>query len=183
MKGEIKAVHFDREYRIIPEAAKQFSPEQAEMANAFHRSFPEYKATPLVDLKNLANELGVASIHVKDESYRFGLNAFKVLGGSYCLGRYIAERLGQDISELPYDIMTGDAVKKELGNLTFVTATDGNHGRGIAWTANRLGQKSVVYMPHGSATERLDNIRALGSDASITDLNYDDTVRMASSMA
>jgi diaminopropionate ammonia-lyase len=75
--------------------------------------------------------------------------------------------------------MTSPEIREKLGEITFVTATDGNHGRGVAWTANRLKQKSVVYMPKGSAEERLRNIQALGSDASITDLNYDDAVRLA----
>jgi len=67
--------------------------------------------------------------------------------------------------------------------MTFITATDGNHGRGVAWTANRLKQHSVVYMPKGSAQERLNNIKALGSDASITEYNYDDAVRLANKHA
>lgn len=183
MNGEIKLVHRDHTAPVLPEAAKLFGPEEAKKANEFHRSFPEYAPTPLVELKTLAKELGVSDIYVKDESYRFGLNAFKVLGGSYCLGRYIAEVLGRDISQLPYGVMTSEDMRKQLGELTFVTATDGNHGRGIAWTANRLKQNSVVYMPHGSAAERLANIKALGADALITDLNYDDTVRLASRMA
>ncbi|MED3562600.1 pyridoxal-phosphate dependent enzyme, partial [Bacillus xiapuensis] len=70
-----------------------------------------------------------------------------------------------------------------MGVITFVTATDGNHGRGIAWAANQLGQKSVVYMPNGSSEIRLNNIRKEGAEASITDLNYDDTVRLASQKA
>ena len=151
----------------------------AEKVINFHKSFPEYKETPLVSLDNLAKQLGVNNIYIKDESYRFGLNAFKVLGGSYAIGRYIAKKLNKDISELPYEKMVSKEVKDILGDITFVTATDGNHGRGVAWTANRLKQKSVVYMPKGSAQERLDNIKALGSDASITDLNYDDAVRLA----
>lgn len=160
-------------------SVERFGPESAAKAKAFHSSFPEYKETPLVNLKALAESLGVASIHVKDESYRFGLNAFKVLGGSYTIANYIAKKLGMDISELPYDKLVSSEIREKTGDLTFVTATDGNHGRGVAWTANRLGQKSVVYMPKGSATERLENIRALGADASITDLNYDDAVRLA----
>lgn len=158
---------------------KRFGYENAKKVSAFHRSFPEYNVTPLADLSHLAQTLGVKSIHVKDESYRFHLNAFKVLGGSYAIGSYIAQKLGMDISELPYEKMTSPEIREKLGDVTFVTATDGNHGRGVAWTANRLGQKSVVYMPKGSAQERLDNIRALGSDASITELNYDDAVRLA----
>lgn len=75
--------------------------------------------------------------------------------------------------------MISQEIKEKLGQITFVTATDGNHGCGIAWIANRLGQKCVVYMPKGSAEERLHNIQALGADASITELNYDDAVRLA----
>ena len=178
MKECIKAVHFDRRTEGLSDC-KRFGPKNADKVRAFHKSFPEYKETPLADLKNLAKELGVASIHVKDESYRFGLNAFKVLGGSYAIGSWIAKKLGMDISELPYDKMTSDEIKAKLGDTTFVTATDGNHGRGVAWTANRLKQHSVVYMPKGSSLERLNNIKALGSDASITDMNYDDAVRLA----
>lgn len=158
---------------------KLFSLDAAGKVNAFHRSFAEYRATPLVDLKNMAANLGVKRILVKDESWRFGLNAFKVLGGSYAIGRYIASRLGEDISSLPATRLVSEEVKGKIGEITFVTATDGNHGRGVAWTAARLGQRSVVYMPKGTSQERLDNIRSLGSDASILDLNYDDCVRRA----
>lgn len=161
----------------------RFSREEAEKVQRFHASFPVYRPTPLARLDGTAAALGLQSICVKDESYRFGLNAFKVLGGSYAIGSYLAQRLGRDISELPYEKMVSDDVHRALGDITFVTATDGNHGRGVAWTANRLRQKSVVYMPHGSSAERLANIRAEGADASITDLNYDDAVRLASSMA
>ena len=178
MKECIKAVCLKHTGELSD--VKKFGPENAEKVRTFHSSFPEYKPTPLANLKNLAKELGVSSIHVKDESYRFGLNAFKVLGGSYAIGSYIAKKLGMDISDLPYEKMTSKELKEKLGDVTFVTATDGNHGRGVAWTANRLKQKSVVYMPKGSSLERLNNIKALGSDASITDMNYDDAVRLAS---
>ncbi len=158
---------------------KDFSVAEAKKAHDFHAGFAQYSQTPLTSLPGLAKALGVESIQVKDESYRFGLNAFKVLGGSYALGRYIAKTLGEDIETLPANRILSDEVREKLGQLTFVTATDGNHGRGVAWTANQLGQKSVVYMPKGSAQERLDNIRAEGADASITDMNYDDAVRLA----
>lgn len=119
----------------------------AQKVNQFHESFPQYKKTPLVHLTSTAKELGLKDIFLKDESYRFGLNAFKVLGGSFAIGQYLAQKLGKDISALPFAVMTSDEVKKQIGEITFVTATDGNHGRGVAWTANRLGQKSIVYMP------------------------------------
>lgn len=149
----------------------------------FHKSFPVYSQTPLAHMPKTAKVLGLGDVYVKDESYRFNLNAFKVLGGSYSIGKYIAQRLGRDIAEMDYNSLISEDVKKELGELTFVTATDGNHGRGVAWTANVLKQKSVVYMPKGSAIERLENIKAEGAEASITDMNYDEAVRLANSKA
>ena len=75
-------------------------------ARNFHKSFPEYSVTPLVNLENLSERLGLGGVYLKDESYRFGLNAFKVLGGSYSMGKYLAQRLNMDISELPYEKLT-----------------------------------------------------------------------------
>ena len=160
-----------------------FGLEQAQRVRHFHQSFPEYSVTPLVKLEVLAEELGVQSIYVKDESYRFGLNAFKVLGGSYAIAREIGRLLGLKEEELTLDRLLASDVKERLGTLTFVTATDGNHGRGVAWTAQRLGHRAVVFMPKGTAAERLENIRRLGAEASITNVNYDDTVRLARAYA
>lgn len=160
-----------------------FSYESAKIVNNYHKSFDIYKATPLVDLKNLANELGIKGFFVKDESYRFGLNAFKVLGASYAMAKFIAEKIGMDINKLTFDEITSETTRKKLGNLTFVTATDGNHGRAVAWTANKLHQKSKIFIPKGSSLERLENIRRENSDASIMDYNYDDCVRLAEKYA
>lgn len=182
MKEEFKLVQYDRK------AGQKYNLdflglESAKEVHYFHASFPVYKETPLAELKETAKDMGLADIYVKDESYRFGLNAFKVLGGSYAIGNYLAKRLGKNISEMPYEKLVSEDVKKELGEITFVTATDGNHGRGVAWTARQLQQKAVVYMPKGSAAERLNNILAEGADASITELNYDEAVRLANSQA
>ncbi|GEP64293.1 PLP-dependent lyase/thiolase [Clostridium beijerinckii] len=165
------------------ESVKFLNKEEVSKARKFHESFLEYDETPLIDLKELAEKIGLGGIYLKDESYRFGLNAFKVLGGSFAMGRYLAEKLGEDIDDLPYEKMTCKEVKDKLGDITFVTATDGNHGRGVAWTANRLKQKSVVFMPKGSSIKRLNNIKAEGAEASITELNYDDAVRLANKYA
>ena len=100
--------------------------ETAKKVMRFHNSFPMYQPTPLQSLACLARTLGVKGIYVKDESYRFGLNAFKVLGGSYAIGTYIAEKLNMDIDELPFEKMISDEIRKELGELTFISATDGN---------------------------------------------------------
>ena len=152
-------------------------------AHEFHKSFPQYAPTPLVPLKNMADMLGVRSVFIKDESWRFGLNAFKVLGGSFAMAKYIAKQLKKDVSELPYDVLTGEKLRKEFGQATFFTATDGNHGRGVAWAANKLGQKSVVLMPKGSTKTRFDNIAKEGAQVTIENVNYDECVRMAAALA
>ena len=164
------------------DAAKQLAlmaPQEIEKVRRFHASFPQYTPTPLAALDKLAATLGVGGVYIKDESYRFGLNAFKVLGGSFAMARFIAQRTGRDISQLGFEQLTSPAVKKDLGDYTFFTATDGNHGRGVAWAANQLGQHSVIFMPKGSSPTRLENIRKEGAKASIEDMNYDDAVRLA----
>ncbi len=157
--------------------------EEVEKARAFHRTIPGYARTPLADLKHMARRLGVGSICVKDESYRFGLNAFKVLGGSFAMAKYIAKATGRSISKLDFETLTSDKLRQEFGQATFFTATGGNHGRGVAWAANRLGQKAVVFMPKGSTQNRLDHILAENAAATIEEGNYDECVRMAAAAA
>ena len=147
----------------------------------FHQGLPGYKSTPLYELRALARELGLARIWIKDESARFGCNAFKALGASYALAGCLSRRLGEDLCS--YGTLTDEHIRRSLGDLTFVTATDGNHGRGVAWAASLLGHKARVLLPKGSARARLDNIRREGAHAVVTDLNYDDTVRLAAQMA
>lgn len=168
---------------IPPEKLALTGLEVQKAAQAFHSTIPGYEATPLTPLDHLAHRLGVSQVLVKDESKRFGLNAFKALGGSYAMARHLGEQLGLSQDQLTFEALGTPEAREKLGERTFVTATDGNHGRGVAWTANQLGQKSVVYMPKGSAPERLENIRKENSDASITDLRYDDTVRLAKQRA
>lgn len=156
---------------------------EMEKAGNFHKSFPQYDVTPLTPLSSLASYLGLKRLYVKDESYRFGLNAFKVLGGSYAIARYVAQQLGKDVSEVPYQVLTSDKLREEFGQATFFTATDGNHGRGIAWAANKLGQKCVVRMPKGTTQTRLENIAKENATVTIENLNYDDCVRMAAKEA
>lgn len=153
--------------------------EEMHKAGEFHRSFPQYTVTPLTKLSHLADYLGLKRVYVKDESYRFGLNAFKVLGGSYAIAKHIAQELGKDISEISYDFLTSGELREQFGQATFYTATDGNHGRGIAWAANKLGQKCVVRMPRGTTRTRLENIARENAEVTIEDLNYDECVRMA----
>ena len=152
-------------------------------AQTFHESFPQYGPTPLTRLPKMAEYLGLSDVFVKDESYRFGLNAFKVLGGSYAMAQYIAQETGRDIADLPYNVLTSKKLREEFGTATFFTATDGNHGRGVAWAARELGQNAVVHMPKGTTQTRLENIQKLGAKVDILDLNYDDCVRQAAKEA
>lgn len=129
---------------------------------AFHRTLPGYQPTPLVALPDLAKELGVKGVYIKDESKRFGLNAFKALGASYAIHKLFPD-----------------------GNVGLtVTATDGNHGKGMAWSTHRLGGHAVVFMPAGTVDSRVEAIRAIGdTEVTVTDLNYDGTVATAAAYA
>ncbi len=160
-----------------------FSSEHAAAARAFHESFPQYAPTPLAHLKCQAKHLGLCSLNVKDESYRFGLNAFKVLGGSFAIANHVAEATGKPVAEVDYGYLTSEELARDFGSCTFFTATDGNHGRGVAWAAHELGQKAVVRMPKGTTETRRDNIAKLGAIVTIEDANYDECVRMAAAEA
>ena len=156
-----------------------FTVDLAKEIREFHKKIDNYKPTPLVSLPNLANKLGVKAIYVKDESYRFGLNAFKVLGGSYALGRILAEHLQLDIGDIDLKTVANKLDKP----LVFATATAGNHGIGIAWAAREMGQKAYIYMPKGSSAISVERVKKLGAQCMVTDLNYDDTVRLVSELA
>ena len=145
----------------------------------FHRQLPGYAPTNLVRLRQLARSWGLADIMVKDESTRFGLKAFKVLGGSYAVARMVCDKLGTSIEATDYSHLISQKVCRRLGRLTLATATDGNHGRGVAWAAEQFKQPAVVFMPRGSAQARVASIRSHGASVEVTDLNYDDTVRLA----
>ncbi len=155
------------------------SESEAVRVEAFHKQLPGYHVTNLARLSNLANVFGVGDIFVKDESTRFGLQAFKVLGGSYATAHLVCNQLGVKLDDVTCDYLVSEEVKQKIGQITLTTATDGNHGRGVAWAAQQLGQNAVIYMPKGSAQARVKNIEALGATVKMTDVNYDDTVRMA----
>ncbi len=179
----IKIIYNENKESKMPAQMVDFAYDIAETVEKFHKTFPVYGPTPLKSLEKFAQNTGIKSCYVKDESFRFGLNAFKVLGASYAIGSYLCEQSGENIQNMTYEKLTSEETKAKIGDITFISATDGNHGRGVAWTANQLGQKSIILMPKGSAEERLENIKLAGADAQITDLSYDDTVRSAVKMA
>jgi diaminopropionate ammonia-lyase len=157
-----------------------FSPAIAQSVRRFHRSVPGYNPTPLVSLPNLARSLQIDKIWIKDESYRFNLNAFKVLGASYALARALHEMLGLEEDALRFEMFRSRPVRCNLRDITVITATDGNHGRALAWSAKQMGCNAVIYLPRGTAPARIQVIKAHGATTRIIDGNYDDAVRAAS---
>lgn len=165
------------------EELELFSTDKIANVLNFQKTHKQYAETPLVSLNHLSKHLNLASIQVKDESKRFGLNAFKVMGGIYAIGKYIADKLGRNIETISFEELQSEEVKEQIGNITFISATDGNHGRGVAWAARELGQKSIIYMPKGSSESRLEAIRNEGAESKITNVNYDETIRICASLA
>lgn len=173
---KIKALFNDNVKGAFPSL---FTEAEIKSVKRFHMAFANYRATPLISLSDLAKKMGVAKVFVKDESYRFGLNAFKVLGGAYAMAKVVCQKLGIDSNRIDFNVLKSSEVKNNLGQITFVTATDGNHGRGVAWAAKELGHKAVVYLPKGAAKRRVEAIKEMGAEVFVTDLNYDDAVSLA----
>jgi len=162
------------------EAEEYFSPDVARKARKFHRQIPGFKMSPLLSLPNLAQMFDVGGIWVKDEANRLQINSFKILGGSYAVYKYLKNKLGLDKEELTYQELTSQNAKEKLGKITFATATDGNHGRGIAWAAQKLGHDCVVYVHEKTAKARIDAIKSYGAQVKIISGNYDDAVNQIS---
>ena len=146
-----------------------------EEARAFHAQMPGYEMTPLKRLTNLASRLGLGSIWVKDESARMRLNAFKALGGSFAIYRFICQKVGR--SNLSFAELMSDEVRASLGDITFTSATDGNHGKGLAWAARKLGFPCVIYVHKNTSQARIDAIAEFDAEVRVVDGNYDDAVR------
>ena len=160
-----------------PAVAELFPPGTFNLARSFHCSLPGYKISPLKNLARLAAMTGVGGIWVKDESARLSLNSFKVLGGSFAIYRHIKSRLGADARQMPFAELTADAVRPRLGEITFAAATDGNHGRGVAWSATQLGYESVIYVHKLTSQNRIQAIERNGARVVVVDGTYDDAVR------
>ncbi len=170
-----------RDTRDANEYTGVYSTIEMDKANRFHATMPGYTETPLKDLSGLAALLGVDKVYVKDESERFGLNAFKGLGVSYAMAKYFAGVLELDLDSVTFDELLERV--SDLPEITFATATDGNHGKGVAWAAGIFNQKAKVYMPEGTAKSRLNAVTDHGAEGHITNMNYDDTVRYAAEAA
>lgn len=162
----------------------QFDKAAAADVLRFHKSLPGYAPSPLVALQEQAAACGIKGIYCKDESHRFGLNAFKGLGGSYAMFRILCEKLELDYKNVDYCYFRKENIRKQCAKIHFVTATDGNHGKGVSWAAKLFGCNATVFMPKGSAEVRRKAIEDAGNaTAQITDFNYDQAVEHSWNLA
>lgn len=156
----------------------------AQRASATISSWTGYAVTPLVALQDLALKAGVEAIHYKHESSRFGLGSFKALGGAYAvlqlLLRLLREKHGDTVCEA--DILAG-GYADDVASVTICCATDGNHGRSVAWGGRMFGCKVVIFIHTTVSEGRAEAIRAFGAQVIRTPGNYDDSVREAARMA
>lgn len=182
MKNEFKfIIHNDGDItRKDPTRAKElFTVERAHDARKFHRQIPGYKMTPLVALPALSHLLGVGGIYVKNEAERLNMNSFKVMGGSYAVYRLVRKLLGREGEDLSFEYLTSKECHDKLGNVVFCSATDGNHGRGLAWACQQLNHPCKIYVHSETSQPRIDAIRKFGAEVTVVDGNYDDAVRQA----
>lgn len=163
--------------------AEILPPDSPPKIRQFHRQIPGFRMSPLKCLPHLAARLGLGGIWVKDESVRLDLGSFKVLGGSYAIYQLIKRKLGLEDQEIPYADLMSSELRNKLGPLVFAAATDGNHGRGVAWAATQMGFKSIIYVHKLTSAERIHSIELNGAKVVIVDGNYDDAVRQVSADA
>ena len=147
-------------------------------------SWHGYKPTPLVSLSGIAANIDVAEIHYKDEGPRFGIGSFKALGGAYAairvLQKEVASRTGESVTLA--DIRDGKYASVCAG-ITLVSATDGNHGRSLAWGCQRVGAPCRIYI-HAEVSEgRAEVMRGFGAEVVRIDGDYDESVRLAKTEA
>lgn len=150
----------------------------------FLRALDGYAPTPLIALPALAAARGVASIHVKDEGQRLGLKSFKALGGGYAVATLVLEEAGRRLGRtlVPYDLATSP-VRAVAATMTVACATDGNHGRSVAWGAKNAGCRAVIFIHAGVSQGRADAMAAFGAEIRRVEGSYDDSVRIAAETA
>ena len=145
---------------------------------------PSYAPTSLVSLKSFAERLGVRAVLLKDESSRFGLNAFKGLGGIYAMFRVICRELGLDPEITTIEMLQEPPYIERIRQMVFATTTDGNHGKGVSFAAGVFGCKAFVFMPAGTVKVRARAIRDAGNaEVSITGMHYDECVAWTAQQA
>lgn len=158
-------------------------PQSESPVRALHRSLPDYASSPLRSLPSLARTLNLSHVLLKDESSRFGLPSFKILGASWAVYRAVAARLGLDpgcYSDSGLSLLAAEAKQRGLDNLRLVTCTEGNWGRAMARMAGYLGLKAVVYVPEHVHPATRDLIRGEGAEVRVVEgADYDAALEAA----
>jgi len=140
----------------------------------FHRSLPSYIPSPLI---NMNRNPFTKIMHIKDESKRFNIESFKGLGASYSMFSILRNRLNKELNiDLNYDDLWNESITN-MPAITFSAATDGNHGKAVAWFANLIKQTAVIYMPKNSIPARIETIQEEGAKVVLVDGTFDDCVR------
>ncbi len=148
-----------------------------------HRLLPAYAPTPLRDAPLTAKRLGVGRVSVKDESSRFGMPAFKILGASYAVYRALNRYLGREENRVWESLAAWRTALSPFRPLRLATATDGNHGRAVARMARLLGLEARIFVPTGAAPTRLEAIAGEGAEVVMVDGSYDEAVGLAAEEA
>jgi diaminopropionate ammonia-lyase len=154
-------------------------------ANAEITSWPDYAPTPLRDLPDVARDAGLGAVRYKDEAWRFGLGSFKALGGAYAVAQLLAAELarrGTAPSATSADLAAGHHADATQA-ITVTCATDGNHGRSVAWGAQRFGCRCVIFVPAAVSQTRVEAIARYGAEVRRVSGIYDDAVREAAGVA
>ncbi|WP_212789091.1 pyridoxal-phosphate dependent enzyme [Francisella halioticida] len=141
------------------------------------KQWPKYDKTKLFNLDNLAQEVGVKKIWYKDESTRFGLGSFKALGGAYAVVKQIINYLEKEeaVEVSMKDLLSGK-YKDKIKNISVSCATDGNHGRSVAWGAQLFDCKCVIYLHANVSKSREESIASYGAEVIRITGNYDDYI-------
>ncbi|MEN8195796.1 MAG: diaminopropionate ammonia-lyase [Pseudomonadota bacterium] len=170
-----------------------YGPEQAEVLNtdglARARSviaaWPGYSPTPLVDLDGIARFTGIARLHYKDEGQRFGLKSFKPLGGAYAVARLLLDHLPAKTgaAEVTVADLLAGTFRKHCAEITVTAATDGNHGRSVAWGARMFGCRCVIFINEAVSVGRERAIASFGAEVRRNPGSFDDAVRTAQQTA
>jgi len=141
------------------------------------KQWPGYQQTPLMSLTGLARAVNIEEIYYKHEALRFGLGSFKALGGAYAVLRVIQDILS-DASGRAVSLkeIRENKFSTEVSDITVTSATDGNHGRSVAWGAKLFGVKCRIYI-HAEVSEyRAQSMRDLGAEVVRVKGGYDTAV-------
>ena len=174
-------------------SGEPYGPEQALVLNAKGLStaksvisqWPGYAPTPLLELNGIADDIGIHCLHYKDEGQRFGLKSFKPLGGAYAVARLLLKELPATTGNPKIsvaDLLAGK-YRNYCAEITVTAATDGNHGRSVAWGARMFGCRCVIFINAAVSTGRERAIAAFGAEVRRHPGSFDDAVRAAQETA